>query len=193
MMPSRPPLPGVPSAIKVALYNAVPSVVWSVLAFGPVVMYCYRYVAPALLWTFVGVSLLAYAWPAVWLQRLQLSRHAAVYRQLGVPLVGRFAQQGAMVNGLLQRHYPAYRALPGRQGLARLLRTPYQQERFHWAGLLLFAFLGLHAGLAGQWRWAGGLTLANIGYNLYPIWLQQYLRVRIGLVSMKIDRANSGR
>jgi hypothetical protein len=180
MMPFRSSPPGVPSAITVAFLNAVPSVVWSVLAFGPVVLYCYRYVAPAGLWAFVGVSLLAYAWPGAWLRRLQLSRHAAVYRQLRVPLVGRFAQGGALVNGLLRRRYPAYRALPGRQGVARLLRTTYQQERFHWAGLLFFTSLGLHAGWAGQWRWAAGLTLANIGYNLYPIWLQQYLRVRVG-------------
>jgi hypothetical protein len=27
--------------------------------------------------------------------------------------------------------------------------------------------------------WAVVLILLNIGYNLYPIWLQQYLRVRL--------------
>lgn len=172
--------PAGPSATTVAFYNVVPSVLWSVLAFGPVVLYCYRHVAQPVLWAFVGVSLLSYTWPAAWLWHLQLSRHAALYRRLRVPLLGRFAQQGALVNGLLRRRYPTYRVLPGRQAVARLLRTTYQQERFHWAGLLFFILLGLHAGWAGHWRWAGGLALANIGYNLYPIWLQQYLRVRLG-------------
>ena len=180
MMPSRSAPPGGPSATTVAFYNAVPSVLWSVLAFGPVVLYCYRYVAQPALWASVGLSLLAYAWPAAWLRRLQLSRQAALYRRLRVPLLGRFTQQGGLVNGLLRRRYPAYRVLPGRQAVARLLSTTYQQERFHWAGLLFFALLGLHAGWAGRWYWAGGLLLANIGYNLYPIWLQQYLRVRLG-------------
>lgn len=181
MLPSRSSPPGGPSATTVAFCNAVPSVLWSGLAFGPVVLYCYRYLAQPALWAFVVVSLLAYAWPTAWLRHLQLSRHAALYRRLRVPLLGRFTQQGALVNGLLRRRYPAYRVvLPSRPAVARLLSTTYQQERFHWAGLLFFALLELHAGWAGHWRWVGGLALANIGYNLYPIWLQQYLRVRLG-------------
>jgi len=165
----------VPSATTVAFYNAVPSVLWSVLAFGPVVLYCYRYVARPGLWWLVGISLLAYAWPAAWLRHLQLSRRTTPYQQLG-----HFTQQGGLVNWLLRRRYPGYRALVGRRGVARLLSTTYQQERFHWAGLVFFLVLALHAAWAGRWGWAGSLSVANVGYNLYPIWLQQYLRLRLG-------------
>lgn len=180
MKPVRPVPAPVPSATTVAFYNAVPSVLWSVLAFGPVVQYCYRYVARPGLWWLMGASLLAYAWPAAWLRRLQLSRRAAAYQRLRVPQLGHFTQQGALVNGLLRRRYPGYRALVGRRGVARLLSTTYQQERFHWAGLVFFLVLALHAAWAGRWGWAGGLSVANVGYNLYPIWMQQYLRVRLG-------------
>ncbi|GAA4494826.1 hypothetical protein GCM10023172_05620 [Hymenobacter ginsengisoli] len=60
-----------------AAYNAVP-----VLVIGPLVGYCYRYVERLGLWAFVAAGLPAYAWPAVWLRRLQLSGRAAVYRRL---------------------------------------------------------------------------------------------------------------
>jgi hypothetical protein len=30
-----------------------------------------------------------------------------------------------------------------------------------------------------EMEWTVVLILLNIGYNLYPIWLQQYLRVRL--------------
>ena len=171
---------GVPSAAIAACYNAVPSVLWSGLALGPLAVCCYRYVAQPWLWGFVVVSLSAYAWPAAWLRRLQLASSVRVYRRLGVPKIGRFTQQGALVNKLLRRRYPGYRVLVGRRDVARLLSTTYQQERFHWAGLVFFLLISLHVGAAGHWGWALVLTLLNVGYNLYPIWLQQYVRLRLG-------------
>ena len=168
-----------PSAATVALYNAVPSVLWSALVWGPVVLFCCRYASPAWVYGFGGAGLLAYAWPAAWLRRLQLSGRVAVYEQLRVPALNRFTQQGAVVNALLRRRYPGYRALAGRRGAARLRRTTYQQERFHWAALVFMALLSGYAGATGHWGWALSLGLANVGYNLYPIWLQQYLRLRL--------------
>ena len=168
-----------PSAAVVGGYNAVPSVLWSALAFGPLAWYCYCYIGQPWLYGFGAASLLAYAWPAAWLRRLQLSGQVAVYQRLGVPGVGRVAQNGALVGRLLRRRYPQYRGLAGRGAVAQLVRTTYQQERFHWAALLFFLLASGHAGATGHWGWALGLTLLNVGYNLYPIWLQQYLRLRL--------------
>jgi hypothetical protein len=179
-MPASNSKRGVPSAAVVACYNAVPNVLWSGLALGPLVVGCYRYVERPWLWGFVAVSLSAYAWPAAWLRRLQLATSVRVYRRLGVPGIGHFTQQGTLVNRLLRQRYPGYRALVGRRAVAKLLSTTYQQERFHWAGLVFFFLVSLYVGAAGQLRWALGLLLLNVGYNLYPIWLQQYLRVRLG-------------
>ncbi|TDN39673.1 hypothetical protein E4631_09700 [Hymenobacter sp. UV11] len=171
--------PREPSAAVVAAYNAVPNVVWSVLAFGPLVVACAHYVERPWLWVVVVVSLSAYAWPVAWLRRLQLSGRVAQYERLGVPAVGRLAQQGALVNRLLRRRYPGYRVLAGLQGVARLVSATYQQERFHWAGLVGFGLVSGHEAAVGHWGWALGLTGLNVGYNLYPIWLQQYLRIRL--------------
>ncbi|MGI4870123.1 MAG: hypothetical protein ACRYFX_02975 [Janthinobacterium lividum] len=115
-----------------------------------------------------------------WLQRLQLSSGVAAYQRLRVPALNRFTQSGTLVNALVRRRYPQYRVLPGRAAVAKLVRTTYQQERFHWAGLVFFLLLSIYAAAHGHPGWALGLALANVGYNLYPIWLQQYLRVRLG-------------
>lgn len=69
-----------PSAAVVARYNAVPNVLWSGLALGLLAVGCYRYVERPWLWGFVGLGLLAYAWPAAWLRRLQLATSVRVYR-----------------------------------------------------------------------------------------------------------------
>ena len=170
----------IPSAAVVGWYNAVPSVLWSALAFGPLVLCCYWYVGQPWLWGFVGASLSAYAWPAAWLRRLQLSSRVAVYQRLRVPALNHFTQQGALVTALLRRRYPHYRVLAGRAGVAKLRSTTYSQERFHWAGLVFFLLVSGYVGATGHLGWALGLTLLNVGYNLYPIWLQQYVRLRLG-------------
>jgi hypothetical protein len=169
----------VPSPAVLAWYNAVPSVLWSVLSLGPLTVFCYQHVARPWLWGFIVASLLVYAVPATWLRRLQLSAQPAVYRKLGVPVVGHLAQYGALVNRLLRRRYPHYRRLPSRAAVASVVRGTYHYERFHWSMLLFFLLVSGYAIGQRAVGWAVVLMLLNIGYNLYPIWLQQYLRVRL--------------
>ena len=95
------------------------------LAFGPLVVCCYRYVERPWLWGFVAVSLSAYAWPAAWLRRLQLSDNLGPYQQLRVQALNRFTQNGAIVNGLLRRRYPRYQPRVGSAALAKLRSTTY--------------------------------------------------------------------
>ena len=168
-----------PSAAVLAWYNAVPNVLWSALALLPLVLFCYQHVARPWLYGFAGVSVLAYAWPAAWLRRLQLSADVAAYRRLRVPALSYLTQSGYLVNRLVRLRYPHYRPLATQAGLARLHRTSYQQERFHWVMLVFFVLASGWALWQGQLGWAALLTLLNVGYNLYPIWLQQYLRVRL--------------
>ena len=105
-----------------------------------------------------------------------------MYRRLGVLAVNRFTQDGTLVNALLRRRYPHYRRVHSRQSRAALVGNSYHMERFHMAALLFFLFASGYAVGHGYGRWAGVLTLLNIGYNLYPIWLQQYLRLRLAPV-----------
>ncbi len=169
----------VPSAAMVGWYNAVPNVLWSALALVPLVLFCYQHLARPWLYWFAGVSVLAYMLPAAWLRRLQLSAGVAAYRRLRVPALSYLTQGGYLVNRLLRRRYPHYRPLATPAGLARLHRTSYQQERFHWVMLVFFLLASGCALWQGRLGWAALLTLLNVAYNLYPIWLQQYLRVRL--------------
>jgi hypothetical protein len=178
-MPAAGPKRAFPSPAVLAWYNAVPNLLWSALSLGPLTVFCYQHVARPWLWGFVGAGLLVYAVPAAWLRRLQLSARPAVYRKLGVPLVSYITQHGALVNSLLRRQYPQYRHLPSRAAVANLVRGTYHYERFHWAMLLFFLLVSGYAVGQREVGWAVVLSLLNTGYNLYPIWLQQYLRVRL--------------
>ncbi|TGE09478.1 glycosyl-4,4'-diaponeurosporenoate acyltransferase CrtO family protein [Hymenobacter fodinae] len=172
------PTPALPSPAVLAIYNAVPSVFWSVLHLGPLTVFCYQYLARPWLYGILGVSLLAYALPRAWFRHWQLSSRRTIYRRMGVPLIGQFTQYGSLVNKLIRRRYPQYRRARNRQTVAGLVSSSYHMERFHVAALLFFLLCSLAAGAQGRWGWAVGLATLNISYNLYPIWLQQYLRLR---------------
>ncbi|KUG05840.1 hypothetical protein [Solirubrum puertoriconensis] len=162
-----------------AWYNAVPNVLWSVLGFAPVVTFGYGYMERTWLYGLVTLSLLVYLLPIPWLQRLQLSQSAGVYRRLGVHRLNRITQNGTLVNARLRQRFPAFRQVQGRASAARYVRASYHLERFHLVLLVFFLGCTLYAAAHGYWGWALLLLLANIGYNLYPIWLQQYLRLRL--------------
>jgi hypothetical protein len=172
-----------PSPAVVAFYNAVPSVFWSVLHLVPLTVFCYQYLARPWLYGMVAVSLLAYALPKAWFRHWQLSTRLAMYHRLGVPVVGLLTQHGSIVNGLIRRSYPQYRRARNRQTVVGLIGNSYHMERFHVAALLFFLLCSIVAATQGRWGWAAGLAVLNSSYNLYPIWLQQYLRLRLALLS----------
>jgi hypothetical protein len=178
MQPS-PKNPAKPPPALLALANAVPNVLWSVLGLVPISVYCYQHMARPWLYGALAASMLAFGVPTAWFGYWQLSRRAAPYRRLGVVLANRLTQNGDFVNRLIRLRYPAYRHVRSRAGLKALLRNTYQQERFHLVLFLFFLFASVYAVVQGQAGWFWLITLTNVGYNLYPMWLQQYLRVRL--------------
>jgi hypothetical protein len=170
--------PAVPSPALLALYNAVPSVLWSGLGLGPVGVFCYQHMSRPWLWGLLAASLLVYALPRAWFRHWQLGTSVGRYHRLGVPVAGHLTQHGTIINHLIRRRYPRYRRVPTRRALRALVAGSYHMERFHVALGLFFAAASLYALARGYPGWALLILLTNVGYNLYPVWLQQYLRLR---------------
>jgi hypothetical protein len=178
-MSTKSPL-ALPSPALLACYNALPSVLWSGLGLGPVGVFCYQHMARPWLWGLLAASMLVYALPRAWFRHWQLAGAVGRYQQLGVPVVLHLAQHGTLINRLIRRRYPRYRHLPTRRALRGLVAGSYHMERFHAALLVFFGAASLYALARGYPAWALLILLTNVGYNLYPIWLQQYLRLRAG-------------
>ncbi|MEK6398660.1 MAG: hypothetical protein V4734_11290, partial [Terriglobus sp.] len=62
--------------------------------------------------------------------------------------------------------------------LAKLVRDTWTRERFHLSLLVFYILCIVVALLHMQFAWSGTLIVCNVIFNLYPIWLQQYLRLR---------------
>jgi hypothetical protein len=167
-----------PSRTLVALANAIPNVFWSVLSIVPLSFFCYHYMSQPWLYSLLLRHLLVYGIPMAWFSRWQLSRTPARYRQLGVPAVGRLTQHGEFVNRFIRHHYPRYCRVRAHT-VAAVVRASYQVEQFHLGLFGFFLLSSLYALWHGQGGWALLIMVTNVGYNVYPIWLQQYIRVRL--------------
>jgi hypothetical protein len=83
--------------VLLAWYNALVSVLWSVLAFSPLYVFCYRFVPRSWLFAFAATSLSAYVLPSSQFRFLELSSRPRAYRRLGVRFFNRFVQDGEFI------------------------------------------------------------------------------------------------
>ncbi len=52
-------------------------------------------------------------------------------------------------------------------------------ERYHVAAFVAMLALAVYALYGRQYGWALVIMLNNLLYNIYPVWLQQYNRLRL--------------
>lgn len=166
----------------IVLYNQLINFFWTILAFAPVVYFCYQYLALSLLYWFIGISCLVLFVPASWLARIQLSNSQNAYKKIGVRFIKKYTQDGDVVNRVIKNKYPEYKYVGNRQSFKKVVGKTYANEKFHYLAFVFFLCLGIYAFLQGLVAWGIFISIANIVYNLYPIFLQQYNRIRINLL-----------
>lgn len=162
-----------------ALYNMVPNLFWSLLNLTPAVYYFYLYLPLSWLWIIVPAFLFPYLLPVSLLNRMRASNSRHWYQQLGVHIILEYVQQGRRINRIIRKRYPSYRIVYDKATIRRKINETYAYERFHLGFLLGFLLLTGHALMKGYWLWVMVLLLCNFLYNVYPVLLQQYVRLRL--------------
>ncbi|MDR6846326.1 hypothetical protein [Flavobacterium granuli] len=169
-----------------AWYNMIANLIWSILNLGPIAFYCFRFVSYQTLCVFLTISLIPIFLKKSFIDKLQMGKTIGIYKKLRVHLINKFTQNGAIINNLIKRKFPDHKIVtPKKTSIAGLISQSYMFEKFH---LILFFFFSLtiiFALLQGQLLWAIIMVLTNIVYNIYPILLQQYIRLRLILFSKK--------
>ncbi|MEX6688853.1 hypothetical protein QTN47_15200 [Danxiaibacter flavus] len=165
----------------IGLYNMIPNVVWSVINFTPVYFF---YALPGnlhYLWIVIAISLVGFFLPKSFYSRLQLSNSIRTYNKLGIRIVRKYAQDGDLINRLIRKKYPGYK--PHIQpNFRKHIGKTYFYEKFHFVCLLFFLLTTVLAFMQEKIILGSLITIANILYNVYPILLQQYNRLRIMLL-----------
>lgn len=171
----------------VALYNIIPSLFWSIINLTPVAVFCYNLMELRLFLIFSSISFLTVFIPNSFLGIISIGKTTAVYKKIGVNFIGKFTQNGSVINKLIRKKHPDYRVLsPGRQSFTRVIRQTYFFEKFHLLLFVFFTLAAVHALLEDYIMWVIILFVTNLVYNVYPVLLQQYIRLKLGAAGKRI-------
>lgn len=163
-------------------YNMIPNVAWSVLNLVPISIYCYNKVDQKSLYISIAVSVIPGFFPNSFYNRIQLGRTTRIYKQLGVGIVNKLAQNGAIINHLLRKKFPGYKMIDRqRSSIDKLLQQTYMFEKFHFIMFVFFILITVHALAKDHFWWAIIISVTNVLYNIYPNLLQQYIRLKLKL------------
>ena len=161
-------------------YNLLLNLFWSALSLIPLCVFCYERLETRLLLLFTGLSLLPAFLSRSAIDKLQLAKRARTYKKLGVALVQYVSQNGVFVNYLIRKRHPGHKVVSRKKNVMEaLLKQTYVFEKFHLIGLVFFCLAGVYALYIGLVGWSLVLLLTNLVYNVYPILLQQYIRLKL--------------
>jgi len=160
-------------------YNQSVNMFWSVVNLFPLSWFCYRWMEPKWLYFFIAISLLSGFLPASFYYAMQLGKTTSVYKKIGIRFIKKFTQDGDFVNRLIRSKFPEYRLVDSKSSVKRQFKKAFLNERFHFIMLSFFLLTTFYALVHGYIWWVVILTVTNIIYNIYPIFLQQYLRIRL--------------
>ncbi|MDB5246635.1 MAG: hypothetical protein JWQ40_1029 [Segetibacter sp.] len=173
----------------------LPNIAWSIVHLTPVVIFCFQALPVSLVYLFSAVSILPYFFPNSHFNRFVIGRSAGFYKKIGIGLIQKYTQDGPVIYRLIRKKFPGYKVLDGKKEMKKQLSKTYFFEKFPAALLLFFLLATWYALVHNQTGWAVIITINNVFYNVYPILLQQYIRLRIyALISrMEISGVNKYR
>ena len=171
------------------LYNTLTNFFWSILCILPVYIFCYNFMPLKLLYIFLAISILPVFIPNSLLNKIQLSKSTKIYKTLGVHRVNKFTQNGDLINRIIRKKYPGFKVVSFSVASAnKLYNHTYANEKFHYILFIFYCLSMVYALVKNHPVWALVFLLCNVLYNVYPILLQQYIRIKLRLY---INRKNA--
>ena len=170
------------------LYNVIPNVLWSVAGILPAYIFCYDFMPLKLLYIFLAISILPVFIPAIILDKIELSKNTKFYKKLFVHHINKFAQNGDLINRIIRKKYSEFKVVSfSKTSAKKLLNQTYNNERFHYILFIFYCLTMFYALVKNHPGWALIFLTCNVLYNVYPILLQQYIRIKLRLY---INRKN---
>lgn len=162
---------------KIQTFNLIVNVFWTTVCCVPLVCVWYLYYQPTTLYVSVAVSLLAAFIPVKYFNQLQVSRSRRFYESLSIRSLQSLTQDGRLVSTLAKM----------KNQHTRVAHKNYKSkiamyESFHMSCLIFFLISFVYAIYQQAFFLSLLIFISNIIYNVIPILIQQYNKVRLGLV-----------
>jgi len=165
--------------VKRQILNQLINVFWTVLAFAPVIAFWMAAGDFLILYILIALSLCILFLPDGFYQNVQLSKEAGYYEKMGLRFFRRFTQDGDLITKILTKGQVEFKSRRTRASLMSYLKQIEGYERYHMTCLVFFTLTTLYAIGLANFGIALLTTLSNIVYNVIPLLLQQYNRLRI--------------
>jgi len=138
--------------------------------------------APLAFLACLALCFLPCALPAAYYRAATGQGTERVMETLGVRTFKRFATNGDLVNRWGRRHDPRHRVVRDEASVREWARQARGAERNHLVFLSMATLSIAYAAWIGWYGWALGLAASNVVFNVYPILLQRYNRLRIARI-----------
>ncbi|WP_031527383.1 glycosyl-4,4'-diaponeurosporenoate acyltransferase CrtO family protein [Dyadobacter crusticola] len=174
------------------MVNQLINIFWTIVSFSVVGWYWGEYFSEGrsvwVLYIIVVVSVFAFNIPAKLISTLNLSSKPRTYELVGVRMMRWLVQDGLLVKKINQHFGKKNVLISNRQSARTYLSKIALQERYHYSCFVFFALSAISALPVGNIRMALLISVWNIIYNVYPILLQQYNRLRIRKLLSRLER-----
>ncbi len=165
-----------------AMYNIIPNLFWTVLNLTPILIFCFTLIELRLIYIFLAISSIPVFFKNSFIDRLQFGKTTETYKKLGVHIINKLSQNGDIINNLLKKKFPDHKILTNdKKSVSALINQTYVFEKFHLIFFLFFSLIIIYSIIKEYWIWAFAILLTNIAYNIYPNFLQQYIRLKLSL------------
>ena len=126
------------------------------------------------------ISLVPVFLPRSFFNLFQSPNMVNFYRKAGVGFINKFTQNGTLVNKIIRKKFPEYKFLSQKKlSVRQLFQQTYMFEKFHFMLCFFFVLINGYACFQNLYGWAIFIFISNLIYNIYPIFLQHYIRIRI--------------
>ena len=161
---------------RIQIYNLIINLFWTTVCCVPVVSLWYLYYHPAILFVSLAVSILPILIPAKYFILLQISRSRRFYESLSIKSFQSLTQDGRLAATLAK----------SKNQHTRSAHKNYKSkiamyEKFHLFCLAFFIASFVYAIYQQAFLISLLIFVSNIIYNVIPILIQQYNKLRLGL------------
>ena len=172
---------------RIAVYNMIPNILWSVIFLSPISVFCYYYMNLKWILIFLAISVRTLGRPNSLFMLGQLGKNLSAYEKKGILFINKFTQNGNIINQIIRKKYPDYKLISKKNtSLKKLSNQTYMFEKFHFLLFIFFMLTSTYSVLHSFYGWTVLITIGNVFYNIYPILLQQYIRLRLSSIRKKI-------
>jgi len=165
--------------LKRQLLNQLINLFWTILAFGPVLAFWLAVGPNIYLFLSMTLSVCTLYFPEKFYESIQISERIEFYENLQLKVFRRFTQDGDLVKQIIGNKNQPASIVRSKTDLTNYLSTIKVYERFHFICFAFFLLTTLYAIVLTNFAIALMITLANVIYNVIPLLLQQYNKLRI--------------